>query len=88
MNSDNIQSFHGRTQEISKLYDSPDIKSKRNQLSSTDQWKIRTKTAVNKHWTDILKNGAKQKSSLKYLNVNLLGIGNVHPPLATLVSGS
>ena len=74
MNSDNIQSFFGRTQETLKLYDLPVLKSLRNELSSKDQWKIRTKTAVNKYWTDMLQNEAKQKSSVKYLNANFCAL--------------
>ncbi|MCG7878106.1 MAG: reverse transcriptase family protein, partial [Candidatus Thiodiazotropha endolucinida] len=86
MNSDNSHSFYGRTQEILKLYNLPDMKDLKNELSTKDQWKIRTKQAVNKHWTEILKSEAKQRSTLKYLNVNSLSIGKVHPVWSSLES--
>ena len=69
MNSDNSQSFYGRTKKILELYDLPDLKSLKNELSTKDQWKIRIKTAVNKYWTNLLQTEAKQKSTLEYLNV-------------------
>ena len=42
--------------------------------------------AVNKHWTESLKNEAYEKSSLRYLNIDSVKIGEIHPFLSSLDS--
>ena len=45
---------------------------------SKEQWKIQIKNAVNKYWTEHFQSEAREKSTLKYLNIDSLKIGSMH----------
>ena len=42
--------------------------------------------AVNKYWTEYLQNEAREKSTLKYLNIDSLKIGSTHLVWSSLES--
>ena len=61
-----------------KKYELPGIDSLCNMDISKDQWKINTKRAVRKYWTEGLRLEAYEKSTLKYCNISCLQIGRTH----------
>ena len=53
---------------------------------SKGQWKIKTKTAVKKYWSETLRLEATEKSTIQYCNISCLGIGQTHPVWDSLES--
>ena len=72
------RSFFTRVQRMLKKYELPGIDSLCNMDISKDQWKINTKRAVRKYWTEKLRLEAYEKSTLKYCNISCLQIGRTH----------
>ena len=70
--------FFTRVQRMLKKYELPGIDSLYNMDISEDQWKINTKRAVRKYWTEGLRLEAYEKSTLKYCNISCLQIGRTH----------
>ena len=72
------RSFFTRVKHILAKYELPDIDSICDMNISKDQWKIRTKTAIRKYWSEKLCLEAHEKSTLKYCNISYLQIGQTH----------
>ncbi|CAG2253468.1 unnamed protein product [Mytilus edulis] len=67
-----------RIQEILELYELPDIDSLLLEQPSKLAFKYQCKCAIQKTWTNLLKAEMDNKSTLKYINVNVLSIGTPH----------
>ena len=62
-------------QDILNIYDLPNLQCLSKSLTSKEIWKIQVKRAINKHWSELLQKEALEKSTLKYMNIDLVGIG-------------
>ena len=80
------RSFFTRVKHILTKYELPDIDSICELDISKDQWKIKTKNAVRKYWTERLRQEAGEKSTLQYCNTTGLRIGQTHPVWDTVQS--
>ncbi|CAC5380586.1 unnamed protein product [Mytilus coruscus] len=78
VNGDNCDSFFGRIQEILEFYKLPDIDSLLLEQPSKLAFKYQCKCAIQKTWTNLLKAEIDNKSTLKYINANVLAIGTSH----------
>ena len=61
-------------QDILNIYDLPNIQCLSKSLTYKEIWKIQGKRAINKHWSELLQKEALEKSTLKYMNIDLVGI--------------
>ena len=86
INLDNSKSFFSRVQDILDIYQLPHIRELKFNNLSKEQWKIQIKNAVNKYWTEHFQSEAREKSTLKYLNIDSLKIGSTHLVWSTLES--
>ena len=86
INLDNSKSFFSRVQDILDIYQLPHIRELKFNNLSKEQWKIQIKNAVNKFWTEHFQSEAREKSTLKYLNIDSLKIGSTHQVWSTLES--
>ena len=86
INLDNSKSFFSRVQDILDIYQLPHIRELKFNNLSKEQWKIQIKNAVNKYWTEHFQSEAREKSTLKYLNIDSLKIGSTHQVWSTLES--
>ncbi|CAC5365528.1 unnamed protein product [Mytilus coruscus] len=75
VNGDNCDSFFGRIQENLEFYKLPDIDSLLLEQPSKLAFKYQCKCAIQKTWTNLLKAEIDNKSTLKYINANVLAIG-------------
>ena len=80
------RSFFTRVKKILSKYELPDMDSICEMDISKEQWKIKTKTAVKKYWSETLRLEATEKSTLQYCNISCLGIGQTHPVWDSLES--
>ena len=69
------QSYFSKVQDILNIYDLPKLQCLSKSLTSKEIWKIQVKRAINKHWSELLQKEALEKSTLKYMNIDLVGIG-------------
>ena len=60
-------------------YQLPSLEELKIKQPSKDSWKSTVKEAVNKYWSELLKTEAQEKSTLQYLDINGLKIGETHP---------
>ena len=79
-------SFFTRVKQILIKYELPDIDSVCDMNISKEQWKVKTKVAVKKYWSEKLRLEATEKSTLKYFNSLCLQIGQTHPDWDSLES--
>ena len=79
------RSFFTRVKKILK-YELPDLDSVCEMDTSKEQWKLNTKTAVKKYWSESLRLEAAEKSTLQYCYISCLGIGQTHPVWDSLES--
>ena len=61
-------------QKILIEYQLPGFENQQEVIPTKEQWELLDKQTVNKYWTDKLKAGASEKSTLCYLNTELLKI--------------
>ena len=86
VNLDNTLSFYSRVQKILIEYQLPGLENLQEVIPTKEQWKLLVKQTVNKYWTDKLKAEASEKSTLCYLNTELLKIGQTHSLWSSLDS--
>ena len=86
VNLDNGQSFYSRAQDILAQYNLPHLQDLQSKLDIKEKWKLLVKRAVNEFWTEKLRSEAREKSTLKYLNIDSLTIGKTHSVWKTLES--
>ena len=86
VNLDNNQSYYSRVQDILNQYNLPNLHYLSENLTTKEQWKLQVKTAVNKYWTETLRKEAQEKSTLKYINIHSMKIGQTHPVWSSLES--
>ena len=77
-NLDNNQSYFSKVQDILNIYDLPNLQCHNKSLTSKENWKIQVKRAINKKWSELLQKEALEKSTLKYMNIDSLGISLTH----------
>ena len=75
---DKSKNYFSRVQEILDIYQLPHIRELKLSNLTIKQWKIQIKNAVNKYWTEHLQSETREKSTLKYLNIDSLKIGSTH----------
>ena len=63
---------------------SPTLNELKIKQPTKESWKSTVKEAVNKHWSESLKNEAHEKSSLRYLDIDSLKIGETHSVWSSL----
>ena len=85
-NLDNNQSYFSKVQDILNIYDLPNLQCLSEGLTSKEIWKLQVKRAINKHWSELLQKEALEKSTLKYMNVDSVGIGRTHSVWSSLES--
>ena len=73
-NLDNNQSYFSKVQDILNIYDLPNLQCLSEGLTSKEIWKLQVKRAINKHWSELLQKEALEKSTLKYMNVDSVGL--------------
>ena len=78
INLDNSQSYFSRVQVILDIYNLPSLQYLSENLTSKENWKSQVKRAVNKHWSELLQEEASEKSTLKYMNIESMKIGQTH----------
>ncbi|CAG2228458.1 unnamed protein product [Mytilus edulis] len=74
-NYDNKKSFFSRILNILEMYDLPSINYLQKNLPKRDIWKEEIKKKVNQYWNAQLKSEARNKTSLKNMNIENLEIG-------------
>ena len=74
-NLDNNQSYFSKVQDILNIYDLLNLQCLSKSLTSKEIWKIQVKRAIHKHWSELLQKEALEKSALKYMNIDSVGIG-------------
>ena len=74
----NSQSYFSRVQDILDIYNLPSLQYLSENLTSKENWKFQVKRAVNKHWSELLQKEASEKSTLKYMNIESMKIGQTH----------
>lgn len=79
VNLDNPLSYYSRVKDILELYQLPSLNELKQNQPTKESWKNTVKQAVNEHWTEILRNEVKEKSTLKFMNSESLKIGQTHP---------
>ena len=86
VNLDNKYSYYCRVQEILIQYNLPRLQDLHLKLETKEKWKLQVKKAVSEFWSEKLKIEAREKSTLKYLNIDSLSIENTHFVWRTLES--
>ena len=86
INLDNSLSYYHRVQDILDLYQQPSLRNLQQGIPSKEQWKFTVKQAVNTYWSEKLKTESNEKSTLTFLNKDILRIGQTHPIWSTLES--
>ena len=86
VNLDNTLSFYKRVQKNLIQYQLPSLENLKKVIPTKEQWKLLVKQTVNKFWMDRLKAEAAEKSTLCYLNTELLKIGQTHSLWSSLDS--
>ena len=79
VNLENPLSYFCRVQCVLEKYQLPSLEELKIKHPSKDSWKCTVKEAVNKYWSELLKTEAQEKSTLQYLDINGLKIGETHP---------
>ena len=79
VNLENPLSYFCRVQCVLEKYQLPSLEELIIKHPSKDSWKCTVKEAVNKYWSELLKTEAQEKSTLQYLDINGLKIGETHP---------
>ena len=75
---DDPDSFCGRISNILELYNLPRIENLIANLPLKTKWKHAVKTAVNNHWTAVMRSDLSERSTLSLCNINELQVGKVH----------
>ena len=86
INLDNPLSYYHRVQDILDLYQLPSLRNLQQGIPSKEQWKFTVKQAFNTYWSEKLKTESNEKSTLSFLNKDILKIGQTHPIWSTLES--
>lgn len=86
INLDNSQSYFNRVQDILNIYNLPNLHCLSKNLTSKENWKFQVKRAVNKYWSELLQKEAAEKSTLKYMNIDAVKIGQTHVIWSSLES--
>ena len=68
------RSFFTRVKKILSKHELPDMDYICEMDISKEQWKIKTKTAVKKYWSETLRLEATEKSTLQHCNISCLGL--------------
>ena len=84
MKSRNEQSCFNDLKTILELYDLPNQYELLKNPSSKEQWKSSSNKSINKYIENSWKNEINGKSSLKYLNQDILLVGKPHPVWASV----
>ena len=74
VNLDNSLSYFNKVHNVLSKYQLPT----RIKQPTKESWKSTVKEAVNKYWTESLKNEAYEKSSLHYLNIDSMKMGETY----------
>ena len=75
---DEPESFCGRITNILERYNLPHIENLIANLPVKTKWKHAVKTAVNNHWTDVMRSDLRERSTLSLCNITELQVGKVH----------
>ena len=86
MNIDNQLSFFCRATATLDMYNLPSIDDIRKELPSKIKWKSICKQAIHAFWTEKMQTSIKDKSSLKFMNIKDLKVGNDHSVWTSLNS--
>ena len=84
MKSRNEQSWFNDVKTILELYDFPNPYELLKNPPSKEQWKSSSNKTINKYIENSWKNEIYGKSSLKYLNQDILSVGKPHPVWASV----
>ena len=90
VNLDSSLSYFNKVHNVLSKYQLPTLNELRIKQPTKESWKSTVKEAVNKYWTESLKNEAYEKSSLGYLNIDSMKMGetySVWKSLDSIVSG-
>ena len=75
VNLDNSLSYFNKVHNVLSKYQLPTLNELRIKQPTKESWRSTVKEAVNKYWTESLKNEAYEKSSLRYLNIDFMKNG-------------
>ena len=75
---DDPESFCGRITNILERYNLPHIENLIANLPVKTKWKHAVKTAINNHWTDVMRSDLRERSTLSLCNITELQVGKVH----------
>ena len=78
VNLNNSLSYFNKVHNVLSKYQLPTLNELRIKQPTKESWKSTVKQAVNKYWTESLKNEAYEKSSLRYLNVDSMKMGETY----------
>ena len=84
VNLDNSLSYFSRVKSVLDRYQLPTLNELKLKQPTKESWKSTVKEAVNKHWSESLKNEAHEKSLLRYLDIDSLKIGETHSVWSSL----
>ena len=79
VNRDNTLSYYSRVQDTLDIYQLTPLHDLKLKLPTEESWKNILKRAISNYWTGILKHGAKEKSTLKFMDIESIKIGQIHP---------
>ena len=60
-------------------YQLPTLNELKTKQPTKESWKSTVKEAVNQYWSETLKNEAYEKTTLSYLDIDSMKIGETHP---------
>ena len=79
VNLDNYSlSYFNKVHNVLYKYQLPTLNELRIKQPTKESWRSTVKEAVNKYWTESLKNEAYEKSSLRYLNIDSMKMGETY----------
>ena len=73
-------------QGILNIYELPNLQCLSKTLTSKENWKIQVKRDKNKHWSELLQKESLEKSTLKYMSIDSVGVGLTHSVWSSLGS--
>ena len=71
-NFDNKKKYFARIIEILEKYHLPKIEQLQNNIPKKDSWKSTVKEKIDQYWNEKLRDDATNKSSLKFLNLQIM----------------
>ena len=72
-------SYYSRVQNVLDLYQLPSLNELKLKQMAKELWKTTVKEAVNNYWTESLTSEPREKSTLRFLDIDSMKIGQTHP---------